>query len=50
MRFDLGDNSLVEEITDAQAIQVYFSQFNYSEEQLSAARAVLSNAVMRLNS
>jgi hypothetical protein len=47
MRFDLGDNSLVEETTDAQAIQVYFSQFKYSEEQLAAARAVLYDAGMR---
>ena len=49
MCFDLDDDSLVEEITDARAIQDYFSKCNYSKEQLSAAREVLNAAIESLN-
>jgi hypothetical protein len=48
MRFDLDNKSLVEVPADAQAIQDYFYH-RYSPEQLTAARAVLCDAVMRLN-
>jgi hypothetical protein len=41
MRFDLNDDSLVEEIADAQAIQDYFYH-RYTDEQLAAARVSLT--------
>ena len=40
MRFDLDDSTLVEQITNAQAIRDYFHP-RYSAEQLAAARSRL---------
>jgi hypothetical protein len=47
MRFDLDDNSLVEQIADAQAIRNYFYPL-YSPEQLAAARSRLAPFVREL--
>jgi len=47
MRFDLHDNSLVEQIADAQAIRDYFYPL-YSDEQLAAARSRLAPFVREL--
>jgi|ERR1035441_683656 hypothetical protein len=47
MRFDLNDDSLVEEIADAQAIRDYFHLL-YSNEQLAAARSRLAPYVREL--
>jgi hypothetical protein len=47
MRFDLDDNSLVEQIADAQAIRDYFYR-EYSLEQLAAARSRLAPLVLGL--
>jgi hypothetical protein len=47
MRFDLDDNSLVEQIADAQAIRDYFYPV-YSPEQLAAARSRLAPYVGEL--
>ena len=47
MRFDLNNDSLVEEIADAQAIRDYFYS-QYSGEQLTAARSRLAPFVREL--
>lgn len=47
MRFDLDDNSLVEEIADAKATQEYFHP-RYSPEQLAAARFRLAPLCTRI--
>ena len=47
MRFDVNDDSLIEEIADAQAIRDYFYP-RYSGEQLAAARSRLAPFVREL--